>query len=85
MVSNWFMLALVPLHGQHIMQLGLKEYPSLTTYHGIYNSNSWLKDQYNSIMVKGKHIIANSHFTKDHIVTQTQSFSLIKLLWSLEA
>jgi glycosyltransferase involved in cell wall biosynthesis len=44
--------------------------PFLTTYHGIYNSNSWLKDQYNSIMVKGKHIIANSNFTKDHIVNK---------------
>ena len=35
--------------------------PFLTTYHGIYNSNSWLKDQYNSIMTKGEHIIANSN------------------------
>lgn len=42
--------------------------PFLTTYHGIYNSNSWLKDQYNSIMTKGEHIIANSNFTKDHII-----------------
>ena len=44
--------------------------PFITTYHGIYNSNSWFKDQYNSIMTKGEHIIANSKFTKNHIVNK---------------
>jgi len=40
----------------------------LTTYHGIYNSSSGLKTYYNSVMAKGEHIIANSEFTKAHII-----------------
>ena len=40
----------------------------LTTYHGIYNSNSKLKTYYNSVMAKGVHIIANSEYTKAHII-----------------
>ena len=40
----------------------------LTTYHGIYNSGSYLKTYYNSVMAKGTHIIANSEFTKAHII-----------------
>ena len=42
--------------------------PFLTTYHGIYNSGSALKTYYNSIMTKGEHVIANSEFTKAHII-----------------
>jgi len=42
--------------------------PFLTTYHGIYNSRSYLKTFYNSVMAKGVHIIANSEFTKAHII-----------------
>lgn len=42
--------------------------PFLTTYHGIYNSGSFLKTYYNSVMAKGEHIIANSEFTKAHII-----------------
>ena len=42
--------------------------PFLTTYHGIYNSGSALKAYYNSVMAKGAHIIANSEFTKAHII-----------------
>lgn len=42
--------------------------PFLTTYHGIYNSSSALKTYYNSVMAKGEHIIANSEFTKAHII-----------------
>ena len=42
--------------------------PFLTTYHGIYNSGSALKTYYNSVMAKGAHIIANSEFTKAHII-----------------
>ena len=40
----------------------------LTTYHGIYNSSSALKTYYNSVMAKGEHIIANSEYTKTHII-----------------
>lgn len=42
--------------------------PFLTTYHGIYNSGSRLKTFYNSVMTKGVHVIANSEFTKSHII-----------------
>lgn len=41
--------------------------PFVTTYHGIYNSKSKLKQFYNSVMAKSDAIIANSNFTRDHI------------------
>jgi len=44
--------------------------PFLTTYHGIYNSRSYLKTFYNSVMAKGVHIIANSEFTKPGRLTR---------------
>jgi glycosyltransferase involved in cell wall biosynthesis len=40
----------------------------VTTYHGIYNSNSRLKTFYNSIMTWADSIIANSEFTCAHII-----------------
>ena len=46
----------------------LEKTPFITTYHGIYNGNSGLKRFYNSIMAKGEHIIANSNYTKSHII-----------------
>jgi len=46
----------------------IEKVPFLTTYHGIYNSGSALKTYYNSVMTKGQHIIANSEFTKAHII-----------------
>ena len=46
----------------------LESVPFLTTYHGIYNSGSALKTYYNSVMAKGAHIIANSEFTKAHVI-----------------
>ena len=42
--------------------------PFLTTYHGIYNGTSGPKRYYNSIMARGTHIIANSNYTKAHII-----------------
>jgi len=42
--------------------------PFLTTYHGIYNGVSGPKRFYNSVMTKGARIIANSEFTKNHII-----------------
>jgi len=42
--------------------------PFVTTYHGIYNANSRIKQYYNSIMARGDIIIANSNFTRDHII-----------------
>jgi len=42
--------------------------PFVTTYHGIYNYKSRLKKRYNAVMAKGDIIIANSEFTKTHIL-----------------
>jgi glycosyltransferase involved in cell wall biosynthesis len=43
--------------------------PFVTTYHGIYNSKSPFKAFYNSVMARGDAIIANSEFTREHILT----------------
>ncbi len=42
----------------------------VTTYHGIYNANSKLKRAYNAVMTKGQMVIANSEFTKAHIIKE---------------
>ncbi len=42
----------------------------ITTYHGIYNARSRLKRRYNAVMTKGDIIIANSKFTKAHIIAE---------------
>lgn len=42
--------------------------PLLATYHGVYNSNNGLKTFYNSVMTRGDHVIANSDYTRDHII-----------------
>lgn len=42
--------------------------PFVTTYHGIYNSGSSLKRWYNSVMARGDLVIANSGFTRDHVI-----------------
>jgi len=42
--------------------------PFVTTYHGIYNAKSSVKRFYNSVMAKGDIVIANSEFTKAHIL-----------------
>ena len=44
--------------------------PFVTTYHGIYNANGRFKRRYNAIMTKGDIIIANSEFTKAHIMSE---------------
>ncbi len=44
--------------------------PFITTYHGIYNAKSNLKRRYNAVMAKGDIIIANSKFTKAHIIKE---------------
>lgn len=44
--------------------------PFLTTYHGIYNARSRTKKRYNAIMARGDLIIANSQFTRDHILKE---------------
>ncbi|MEM7058893.1 MAG: glycosyltransferase family 4 protein [Pseudomonadota bacterium] len=42
--------------------------PFVTTYHGTYNEDLPLKRFYNSVMVKGRPVIANSEFIHRHIL-----------------
>jgi glycosyltransferase involved in cell wall biosynthesis len=44
--------------------------PFVTTYHGIYNAKSALKRWYNGVMVRGDAVIANSNYTKAHLIEQ---------------
>jgi glycosyltransferase involved in cell wall biosynthesis len=44
--------------------------PFVTTYHGIYNASNALKRFYNSAMVRGDAVIANSQWTADHIAAE---------------
>jgi glycosyltransferase involved in cell wall biosynthesis len=44
--------------------------PFVTTYHGIYNASNALKRFYNSVMVRGAAVIANSQWTADHIAKE---------------
>ncbi len=44
--------------------------PFVTTYHGIYNAKSGLKRFYNSVMVRGDAVIANSEWTAAHIAAE---------------
>ncbi len=41
----------------------------LTTFHGTYSAKTKIKRWYNSVMLKGDIIIANSAFVKNHIIT----------------
>jgi glycosyltransferase involved in cell wall biosynthesis len=44
--------------------------PFLTTYHGAYGERGRLKRLYNSVMVRGDAVIANSKYTSDLIVSR---------------
>ncbi|HVY86406.1 MAG TPA: glycosyltransferase family 4 protein [Caulobacterales bacterium] len=44
--------------------------PFVTTFHGIYNGRTALKRFYNSIMAKGDLVIANSEYTRAHVMQQ---------------
>ena len=41
--------------------------PFLTTFHGTYGTETWLKRRYNGVMVKGELVIAISSFIAGHI------------------
>ncbi len=43
--------------------------PFMTTFHGIYGTESGIKKKYNSVMVKGQRIIAVSNFVREHILS----------------
>lgn len=42
--------------------------PFVTTFHGVYNARTPLKRFYNSVMARGDVVIANSEYTKEHIL-----------------
>ncbi len=42
--------------------------PFVTTYHGFYKASNPLKRFYNSVMIRGSAVIANSEWTAEHIV-----------------
>lgn len=44
--------------------------PFVTTYHGVYNAKSPLKRFYNSVMARGDVVIANSDFTRAHVMRE---------------
>jgi glycosyltransferase involved in cell wall biosynthesis len=44
--------------------------PFVTTYHGIYNAGSAAKRLYNSVMARGDVVIANSEFTRAHVLAE---------------
>jgi glycosyltransferase involved in cell wall biosynthesis len=44
--------------------------PVVATYHGVYQAGGPLKRWYNGVMTRGDLTIANSNFTRDHIVAE---------------
>jgi glycosyltransferase involved in cell wall biosynthesis len=44
--------------------------PVVSTYHGIYGASSPIKRWYNGVMTRADRVIANSGFTRDHIIAQ---------------
>jgi len=42
--------------------------PFVATYHGVYKAQSGLKRWYNAIMTRGDLVIANSDYTRDHVL-----------------
>ena len=46
--------------------------PFVATYHGVYNAKSNLKRWYNAVMTKGDLVIANSEYTRGHVIREHQ-------------
>jgi glycosyltransferase involved in cell wall biosynthesis len=44
--------------------------PLIATYHGFYNASNPVKRFYNSVMLRGDAVIANSQWTADHIASE---------------
>jgi glycosyltransferase involved in cell wall biosynthesis len=44
--------------------------PFVATYHGVYNAKSALKRWYNAVMTRGDMVIANSEFTRNHVIAE---------------
>lgn len=44
--------------------------PFVATYHGVYKAQSGLKRWYNAVMTRGALVIANSDYTRDHVLAE---------------
>lgn len=44
--------------------------PFVATYHGVYNAHTRLKRWYNAVMTRGDLVIANSGYTRDHVLAE---------------
>jgi glycosyltransferase involved in cell wall biosynthesis len=44
--------------------------PFVATYHGVYKAQSGLKRWYNAVMTRGDLVIANSEYTRDHVLAE---------------
>jgi glycosyltransferase involved in cell wall biosynthesis len=44
--------------------------PFVTTYHGVYSAQNRLKRWYNAVMTRGDLVIANSEYTRDHLLAE---------------
>lgn len=44
--------------------------PFVATYHGVYKAQNSLKRWYNAVMTRGDLVIANSDYTRDHILAE---------------
>lgn len=44
--------------------------PFVATYHGIYKAGNGFKRWYNAVMTKGDLVIANSEYTRDHLLAE---------------
>ncbi|MDG2523245.1 glycosyltransferase family 4 protein [Caulobacter segnis] len=44
--------------------------PLVATYHGVYNARSGLKRWYNAVMTRGDFVIANSDYTRRHVIAE---------------
>lgn len=42
--------------------------PFVTTFHGVYNMHGFMKQRYNSVMARGKRVIAVSQFVREHVL-----------------
>jgi glycosyltransferase involved in cell wall biosynthesis len=44
--------------------------PFVATYHGVYKAQSGLKRWYNAVMTRGDLVIANSDYTREHVLAE---------------
>lgn len=44
--------------------------PFVATYHGVYKAKSTVKRWYNAVMTRGDLVIANSDYTRDHVLAE---------------